>query len=849
MDLQSYGNMARELVSDPQEMQHLNSPEVMQAPKAVIEEQEILQKESEPHLSTTVNDDHEEEGAAEDDKAPDVEGQPKKKATRRGRAKVKKKGRGKRNVALSDAEVATAFTFMRKRRQDLTLGAKVKVLEMLDHEPKVPQGKIASMFRVSQSQVSRIMKNKDAIMAQWNRFATPDRKRCRLGKAGALEQILVDWYKEAKKQDLPISGPILMEKAKSIGNEMGIEFKPSAGWLGRWKDRNGVTLKRFKDKDGAPSVTKVGNHWRRYMFTKATKEYPLQNVWVVDETALAYNTLPKYMTPGTSSGNDKVSVILACNLAGTERRPAAVIGRPQSLSSLNLPVPFYHHPKAAITLGLFSSWLWEWDRELRSKRKKIIVLLNRAAHHPENLHLFNINITFFPPGTATVLQPLKLGIIYTFKALYRYQQLKYILAKTQANEQMNHTNAFNHNSLSPPSMGRCVSTLDAVFMIYKAWKHVSPETIVKGVVKAGLSKDVNALNVYDQVSPPPGVSQQDFEAFVTSDDGLHCTEHEEASTQSLSPHTGMITNIVQYPHSNIFNTSNNKSQQPNQIDAIENVRSPPKACEAVIACQVLRHYLQQQGGRLFDEFSELESAIHLDMILEMRPDFRNDLQSDPLHDASSVHSLEAHQVAHEQKLYYIQKVQDELQQQKVQKEMKKATQSPVPSQNTHTTLSTPTQGDATDAHNQILGLQSHDMHTQEMPRQEMMRQELQQPVQRQEHVRHDMIRPEYRHEVPHDNARTSLVELKAVKVSNFRPLHSDGRNEGRNNIKNDAMTVPADLRNHPAASHNAEAAELHHQGIPTDMSQNLRQPDARLDNPGIPYYTIPNPLHHYMQPK
>ncbi|XP_071527669.1 uncharacterized protein [Panulirus ornatus] len=848
MDPQPYGNMALELISEAPAIQHSTQPEaVIQPPQDSVEEQTVVCQYAESCLSLEMSE-QQVEDAEEDEEAPELQEQKKK--TRRSKTKIKKKGRVKRNLAYSDTQVATAFTFMRKRRQDLTLGAKVKVLEMLDHEPKVPQGKIASMFRVSQSQVSRIMKTKDAIMAQWNRFATPDRKRCRLGKAGVLEQKLVDWYKEAKKEDLPISGPILMEKAKSIGNEMGIEFKPSTGWLGRWKDRNGVTLKTFKDKDGAPSVTKVGNHWRRYMFTKATKEYPLQNVWVVDETVLAYNSLPETLGHGAFVGSEKMSVILACNLAGTERRPAVVIGRAQSLNSLTLPASFHHHPKSAITLDFFSSWLREWDRELRSKRKKVVVLLNKAPHHPENLHLFNISVTFFPPGTATVLQPLRLGIIYTFKALYRHQQFKHIMAKTQANEQMAHTNMFSHSILTPPSVNQCVSALDAVFMIYKAWRHVSPETIVKGVVKAGLSKDVDALNVSDQVSAPPGISQQDFEAFLNSDDGQDLDEQEETPAQTFNSHPGMITNVVQYPHySNMFNAPGNKTHQSNPPNesTVDDVTPAPNVCEAVFACQVLRRYLQQQGGRLFDEFSELESAVQMDMIIESRPDLRNEFQPDPLHDPSSVHSLEAHQVAHEQKLDYIQKVQDELQQQKLKKEMKKAAQSPAPSQTPHSALSTPSQENRPDLHNQLLGMQRNDIPPQELVRQEMVRQELQQPLQRPDLIRQDM-RPEYRQDVPQDRSRTSLVELRTVNMSNFRPAHPDGRTDVRNEVKNDSMPVPADLRSLPTTDHRV-AAELHYQGIPTDISQNLRQPDARLENPGIPYYTIPNHLHHYMQPK
>lgn len=40
---------------------------------------------------------------------------------------IKKKERAKRAVPHGDSQVGNAFTFMRKRRQDLTLGAKVKV--------------------------------------------------------------------------------------------------------------------------------------------------------------------------------------------------------------------------------------------------------------------------------------------------------------------------------------------------------------------------------------------------------------------------------------------------------------------------------------------------------------------------------------------------------------------------------------------------------------------------------------------------------------------------------------------------------------------------------------------------
>ncbi|XP_045109650.1 tigger transposable element-derived protein 4-like [Portunus trituberculatus] len=797
-----------------------------------------LKAENQDSLGAAQNreEEEEEEEEIQDQKEP-------RKKVRRGRAKAKRKGRTQQSLALANAQVAAAaFTFMRKRRQDLTLGAKVKVLEMLEQEPKVPQGKIASMFRVSQSQVSRIMKNKEAIMTQWNRFATPDRKRCRLGKAGALEQKLVEWYKEAKKEDLPISGPILMEKAKSIGNEMGIDFKPSAGWLGRWKDRNGVTLKRFKDKDGALSVTKVGNHWRRYMFTKATKDYSPQNVWVVDETVLAYDALPEHSIPGAVSGTGKISIILACNLAGTERKPPVVIGNSQTLTSVNLPTPFQHHPESTVTLDFFSSWLKEWDRELHTKRKKIVVLMSKTPHHPENPHVFNINVTFFPQDTSTVLQPMQLGIINVFKSLYRYQQLKYVMARTQAGEKIGLSNMFSQNILSAHSL--CLSLVDAIFMVHRAWKHVSPETIVKGVVKAGMSKDVDALNVCDHVQAPPGVSQEDFEVLINMDERLSIAEHTEHQPQTLDCGQPVLTDSVQFPqHLNMYGNSGNKTQQPNpQIDLYPGtVCDYPSVSEAVYACQILRHYLQKQSGKLYDEFSDLESSIHLDMILDARPDLRNSYQPDPLHDSSSVHSLEAHQAALEQKTEYLQKMQDELHQQKIQKEMKKVTQSPVTFQNSQGSLNTLPEEIRTDLHSQLLGIHRSAMPSQDLPRQEMLRQEVHHPMQHPDFMRQDVMRPEYRQEIHQDRCRAaSLVELRS-----FKHAHADVRDDLRNDGKNDSMTLTSELNNLSPDNH--PGADLHHHVM--DLDHNVRLPDGRLNNPGIPYYTLTNPLPHYMQSK
>ena len=54
---------------------------------------------------------------------------------------------------------------------------------------------------------------------------------------------LLTWFKQSRAQGAPISGPIVMEKAGELAKELGIDFVPCSGWLGRFKRRHGIIFK------------------------------------------------------------------------------------------------------------------------------------------------------------------------------------------------------------------------------------------------------------------------------------------------------------------------------------------------------------------------------------------------------------------------------------------------------------------------------------------------------------------------------------------------------------------------------------------------------------------------------
>ncbi|XP_078080440.1 uncharacterized protein LOC144500837 [Mustelus asterias] len=134
------------------------------------------------------------------------------------------------------------------KRTAITLAQKVQIILKLN-DPSFKQKEIAREYGLTASAISKIVKKKEEILEEWLRGGNLERKRKREGKNQTIDDALLSWFWTASKEEGPISGPVLMAKAKALAEEMGIEFKPTNGWLCRWKNRNNLAYKRTpKDK-------------------------------------------------------------------------------------------------------------------------------------------------------------------------------------------------------------------------------------------------------------------------------------------------------------------------------------------------------------------------------------------------------------------------------------------------------------------------------------------------------------------------------------------------------------------------------------------------------------------------
>ena len=140
-----------------------------------------------------------------------------------------------------------------------------------------------------------------------------------------------------------------------------------------------------------------------------------------------------------------------------------------------------------MTGAIFTKWITQLDRTMVRQGRKILLFLDNARCHPqEGLQLRNITLKFFPANCTSQLQPLDLGIIRCFKALYRKQLLRYVLAK------------MDNNQSNGSIIAKCVTVLNAVDWIARAWNEVNSSTIQHCFTAAGFNAD-------DQENPTPHV--------------------------------------------------------------------------------------------------------------------------------------------------------------------------------------------------------------------------------------------------------------------------------------------------------------------------------------------------------
>ena len=239
-----------------------------------------------------------------------------------------------------------------------------------------------------------------------------------------------------------------METAEQLAQGLDVkDFKATAGWLEQWKERNNIKFKKqHGEKQDADDFG--AKQWVVEALPAILKDYNAKDIFNDDETGMYWRAIPdgtlafkSCETAGSKVAKERVTLLLACNMDGSEKLKPLTIGKsknPRCFKNVKkLPVNYVANKNAWMTSDIWTDWLKKMDNLMRCKKRPIVMLCDNCAAHSSDVRLTNIKLVFLPPNTTSLIQPMDQGIIANFKQHYRSLVLRHLMADIDANDTPN----------------------------------------------------------------------------------------------------------------------------------------------------------------------------------------------------------------------------------------------------------------------------------------------------------------------------------------------------------------------------------------------------------------------------
>ncbi|GBM08660.1 hypothetical protein AVEN_146862-1 [Araneus ventricosus] len=119
---------------------------------------------------------------------------------------------------------------MASKRKRLNLKEKIDVLEVAEKE-KLSVRSLAERSHVGITQISELLKNKEGIRKMWV-LNSNENLKYRKTETSEIDEALMKWFRSARAKNNPVSGILLQEKVREVGESLELEtFKASHKWM------------------------------------------------------------------------------------------------------------------------------------------------------------------------------------------------------------------------------------------------------------------------------------------------------------------------------------------------------------------------------------------------------------------------------------------------------------------------------------------------------------------------------------------------------------------------------------------------------------------------------------------
>ncbi|KAK9722522.1 Tc5 transposase DNA-binding domain [Popillia japonica] len=241
---------------------------------------------------------------------------------------------------------------MTDKRAKISLKTKLAILEEVDKK-QISKTKIAEKFKIPKSTLSTIIKNKNKIDNAIASGKQVFNKRLKGARYPELETQLIEWFTEMRLKAIPLNGPTIQQKAKSIAAKLKItECDFSSGWLYRFQKRHGISahvISGEKNKVNEQTVDEWKQEFRLIRQHYSDKDvfnidetgvfynllhYSDKDVFNIDETGVFYNLLPERTLDfkgkkcyGGTKSKERLTAVLCCNADGSEKLKLWIVGK------------------------------------------------------------------------------------------------------------------------------------------------------------------------------------------------------------------------------------------------------------------------------------------------------------------------------------------------------------------------------------------------------------------------------------------------------------------------------------------------------------------------------------------
>ena len=202
-----------------------------------------------------------------------------------------------------------------------------------------------------------------------------------------FEREMISWCHGWVRRHGTLMYACLMERALKKAEELDVDFKASNGWSCNFVRRNGLKMRRRSREGG--DTNKASADLARHAIPWVLEHLGArpEDVFDCDETGITFGahperTLAPTSVKGTKRDMDSITLLLCCNVTGTERLKPLMCGKMQQQRAWGQAAsPTSWHPdryvqwektaKAWMTKELFNKWLTSLRSDFKAQGRQI----------------------------------------------------------------------------------------------------------------------------------------------------------------------------------------------------------------------------------------------------------------------------------------------------------------------------------------------------------------------------------------------------------------------------------------------------------------------------------------------